>query len=155
MKIVWQKGKMNVPKEYDQNEGLITATLAKEMLKDAFLKYGWKLIAMRVDEKNETCEYEYKALMAFALNPKETDQSADYQPLRHAHWIERARYGENETSAICECSACGDTVWTYDDPARRWKYCPQCGAKMDEEEARGSGEKYEDDRWANLPHRED
>ena len=131
MKIVWQKGKMCVPKEYDQNEGWIIAELAKEMLKDAFLKYGGELIDLRRDENAKTWEYEYKALMAFALNPKETDQSADYQPLRHAHWIEGARYGE---TAICACSACGATVWTYDDPARRWKYCPSCGAKMERSE---------------------
>ena len=39
-------------------------------------------------------------------------------------------YGDN--SYICECSECKDTVWVYKDADRRWNYCSNCGARMQE-----------------------
>ena len=41
-------------------------------------------------------------------------------------------YGNSEaTACICECSECKDTIWVYKKSDRKWKYCPNCGAKMD------------------------
>ena len=49
------------------------------------------------------------------------------------HWVMvSAGYGNN--AYICECSVCKDTVWVYKNEDRRWKYCPNCGAKMTESE---------------------
>lgn len=57
-------------------------------------------------------------------------ESADVVPVVHAHWIRH----EN-ADIICgyyvpsfECSQCG--VWKEEDS----DFCPDCGAKMDEEE---------------------
>jgi len=41
--------------------------------------------------------------------------------------------GFGDSSYICECSECKDTVWVYKDADRKWNYCPNCGAKMNEE----------------------
>lgn len=49
------------------------------------------------------------------------------------HWkVVSAGYGD--TAYICECSECKDTVWVYKDADRKWNYCPNCGAKMEDEE---------------------
>lgn len=51
--------------------------------------------------------------------------------LRRGHWIK----SEFPTEKYC-CSVCGAGCWYYDyegDVARS-RYCPQCGAKMDEME---------------------
>lgn len=50
--------------------------------------------------------------------------SADVAPVRHGRWVvvdaeEPRRYG---------CSICGRLSWYMDN------YCPNCGAKMDEDE---------------------
>lgn len=49
------------------------------------------------------------------------------------HWIKVSDgYGDN--AYICECSECKDTVWVYKDANRKWNFCPNCGAKMVEEQ---------------------
>lgn len=53
--------------------------------------------------------------------------------LPKGHWkVVSDGYGDN--AYICECSECKDTVWIYKDADREWNYCPNCGAKMDEED---------------------
>lgn len=53
-------------------------------------------------------------------------EDADVQEVRHGHWIFSGDY----TST---CSYCNDDVDV--DHEKEPKYCPNCGAKMDEEEA--------------------
>ena len=55
----------------------------------------------------------------------ETAETADVQEVRHGHWIFRGDY----TST---CSCCNNDVDV--DHKKEPKYCPDCGAKMDEEE---------------------
>lgn len=45
-------------------------------------------------------------------------------------WTEIVRYGLSSQRAICECSVCNKNAWVYDDIKRRFKYCPNCGARM-------------------------
>ena len=52
-------------------------------------------------------------------------EDADVQEVRHGHWIFRGDY----TST---CSCCNNDVDV--DHKKEPKYCPDCGAKMDEEE---------------------
>ena len=46
----------------------------------------------------------------------------DAEPVRHGRWSEPY---QNDIWDCYECSCCGAK---YD---RKWKYCPECGAKMD------------------------
>ena len=51
------------------------------------------------------------------------------EPVRHAHWIE---HRTNSGNMHYKCSHCGKEV-AYPYAKKRWKYCIECGAKMDEE----------------------
>ena len=48
--------------------------------------------------------------------------TADVVPVRHGHWI--------DTGSGQECSVCGEIQYGYDSGRR---YCPNCGAKMQEQ----------------------
>ena len=54
--------------------------------------------------------------------------AADVAPVRRGRWI------SDEGDVLFHCSECEtqiSTSWDYDD--LQWNYCPNCGAKMDEE----------------------
>lgn len=55
--------------------------------------------------------------------------------VKHGRWIVVSDgYGNGDAAAhICECSECKDTIWVYKKATRRWNYCPNCGAVMEEQ----------------------
>lgn len=59
--------------------------------------------------------------------------AADVQEVKHGRWIEQ----EADMDTIYECSVCGEPFVTIEGtPADNlWHYCPNCGSRMDEEEA--------------------
>ena len=61
--------------------------------------------------------------------------TVDAEP-KHGRWITVSDgYGNGvATASICECSLCKDTIWVYKNDKRKWNYCPNCGARMDEVE---------------------
>ena len=59
--------------------------------------------------------------------------SADVEPVRHGHWVE---HDEDTWSNEAECSECHKRIGHSGLPdrfLREFKYCHNCGAKMDEE----------------------
>ena len=56
--------------------------------------------------------------------------SVDAVPVRHGRWITHEMQINGYAHAICECTACGAFRPTALYPMN---YCPNCGAKMDEE----------------------
>lgn len=68
--------------------------------------------------------------------------AADVAPVRHGRWDgEGDGYAETEDGEMAivydvwSCSQCGHTIDDgTDDPDLLPKYCPNCGAMMDEEE---------------------
>ena len=55
------------------------------------------------------------------------------EPIKTGKWIVVSDgYGNGDATAhICECSECKDTIWVYKKATRRWNYCPNTGAKME------------------------
>ena len=53
-------------------------------------------------------------------------------PVKHRHWIFKESYDENNIleQKYMVCSEC-DFFWSERNHATVFKYCPQCGAKMD------------------------
>lgn len=57
---------------------------------------------------------------------KLTEAIADAEPVRHGHWI-------NDFSSPLKCSFCGIVSKANEFTLRTdFKFCPYCGAKMDE-----------------------
>lgn len=52
----------------------------------------------------------------------------DVLPVRHGRWVKTI--GENGVTSACRCNLCG----FEDNRYSPFNYCPNCGAKMDEEE---------------------
>lgn len=51
--------------------------------------------------------------------------TTDVEPVRHAHWIIKGtQYGTDFLCSACDC---------YNECEYATLYCPNCGAKMDEE----------------------
>ena len=53
--------------------------------------------------------------------------AADVAPVVHGHWIEKEKYS---FGIMYDCSLCDNRIL---DNGYSWNYCPNCGAKMDEE----------------------
>lgn len=68
----------------------------------------------------------------FIVIPKDTP-AADVAPVVHGRWI-RFKETDPETGYIhMKCSACS-AYWSDPSHADHFRYCPNCGAKMDGEE---------------------
>lgn len=67
-----------------------------------------------------TYEGDYKRALAAVYEKIDNAPAEDVAPIIHAKWI-KGRYCSN-----CECD-------DYDYCCRQPKYCPECGAKMEEE----------------------
>ena len=52
---------------------------------------------------------------------------ADVEPVKHGRWIEQEKY---TFGVMYDCSICNNRIL---DNGHSWNYCPNCGAKMDEE----------------------
>lgn len=65
----------------------------------------------------------------------ETQPAADVAPVRHGKWTEVQK--ENiwgDIIPVFECSLCGKYTFGTKGITEKSNYCPNCGARMDEEE---------------------
>ena len=58
-------------------------------------------------------------------------ETIDSAPVVHAHWV---ACESDEYEDEYKCSACGIQFIAIEPQEEGWKYCPCCGAKMDEED---------------------
>ena len=111
--------------------------------RDAFIKFQRELYckncSRRLGVKNGKLKEIYKigeaACKAFELNDALDDlddyPEADVAPVVHAHWI--------DSPNIMECVVCSNcfsddlSAQVVAPPPADYKFCPSCGAKMDEE----------------------
>lgn len=64
------------------------------------------------------------------LEMLDEEPTLDVKPVVHAHWIYSGSYDE---VGMLYCSCCKHEI---DVSEGYFKYCPHCGAKMDEEEGK-------------------
>ena len=75
---------------------------------------------------DETCPMNIAEDIYYAVD---CTPAADVEPVKHGHWI----YNE-DTLVTCKCSCCHWEGKLYEDDVSGIFYCPNCGAKMNEEE---------------------
>ena len=76
----------------------------------------------KLNEPRWTEEHIEELTNDFIVIPKDTP-AADVAPVVHGRW-----------ECGCQCSVCGDRHGPYNSRHRPYyNYCPNCGAKMDEE----------------------
>lgn len=56
----------------------------------------------------------------------DADVLADVAPVVHGKWVENSFISAT-------CSNCGETFDIYDNEIIRFRFCPNCGARMDGE----------------------
>lgn len=62
------------------------------------------------------------AVKEYVVKNIDAQPTVDAEPVRHAILINASPYGE--------CSCCGELI----DSRDRFRYCPYCGARLDEQE---------------------
>lgn len=61
--------------------------------------------------------------------------TVEAEPVRHGHWIEHpfsAVFEKVHSKDQIVCSCCEEAFNAFFNETERFKYCPNCGAKMDE-----------------------
>lgn len=85
---------------------------------------------LEIEEWAKTsCEFDYMWPLVF--NSIRKIPTADVRPVVKAHWTDRRTI---EHDGEWYCSACGKEITIYmgADRKDRYKFCPNCGAKMEE-----------------------
>ena len=57
--------------------------------------------------------------------------AADVAEVRHGRWVDKTDISRAAVEQRVDCSVCGQIFWTMS--ALLFNYCPNCGARMDEE----------------------
>ena len=68
----------------------------------------------------------------YAMNLVDEQPTADVVPVVHGHWIEKTGVLNDATFWWYECSECGDRPLKYYGSNCLSRFCPNCGASMDE-----------------------
>lgn len=97
----------------------------------------WSVINRLIDLENEFQRYKPFHGFEHAMYRKICEAeiaigkmpAADVEPVRHGHWVQR--WTGNEY--IVFCSKCRTEAPEIVDYELEYNYCPNCGAKMDEE----------------------
>lgn len=86
---------------------------------------GYKVTFCTIDRATYEAVQKFCLQMCGKLEPNEPK----YEVRPNAKWT---NVNDFKNMYIGECSNCKDTVWIYKGEQRRWKYCPNCGAKMED-----------------------
>ena len=91
---------------------------------------GWYISSVSEDDEPVWTEAHIEELAKdFIIIPKGTP-AADVAPVVHGRWI-RFKEPDSETGYIhMRCSVC-TAYWSDPSHADHFRYCPNCGAKMD------------------------
>ena len=104
--------------------------MAKYINLEELMKFPIRLDHYDKEHGNEHFIYGIETVLEYAENLP----AADVAPVRHGRW-EEMHYegGILDGTNFDRCSVCGYER-VFDDPALKtvFKYCPNCGAKMDE-----------------------
>ena len=80
---------------------------------------------------NFACNTDDAPSFAYVCEAIDDAPTIDAEPVRHGKWIDEGQYADYHPHHAWRCSECGEHVIEID--TSWFKYCPNCGARMDEE----------------------
>lgn len=99
---------------------------------DALCKH---LHELKTGDKDTVYEY-YDDGIDTAISEAATFPTIEAEPVKHGHWVDDGLYADNHLFHVWRCSKCDKNMMVKDSSqeagAPWFKYCPNCGAKMDE-----------------------
>lgn len=108
---------------------LIDADAVQRWLAD--WQYGEAPTLIDNDKDREKAMLRYEILDIILSGLDDPYFTIDAEPVRHGMWIEDSLVSTNGgTYGVRRCSLCGAC---YQDVGYGWNYCPECGAKMEEQ----------------------
>ena len=84
-----------------------------------------------IDKKaliDEGCNLLNEAIAEIRKAQELFKKCGDVAPVVHGRWVEKEKYN---FGIMYDCSLCENRIL---DTGHPWHYCPNCGAKMDEQE---------------------
>lgn len=89
-----------------------------------------EVLKSRLEDFSRWCKDRRKEGVDFVLDcPLPDIPTTDVQEVRHGRWINESRQMYGPISAQCSVCELFSGTWLRNAP---YKYCPHCGAKMDE-----------------------
>ena len=80
--------------------------------------------------KDDPCVID--AMIDWSIRQVKDAPTEDVAPVRHARWIVNKTFEDYRILLMCPCCT---AVFDIDKPKKiMYRYCPHCGAKMDEED---------------------
>lgn len=89
---------------------------------------------MNWNENQEICREVLQEAKKSYLQLVDEQPIVDAEPVIHGHWV-RSDYFSDPIQTVEECSLCGELIGRCF--SEQLNYCPNCGAKMDEEDHDG------------------
>jgi len=90
-----------------------------------------------LDENCGDLDLQYNSEYAKLVHYIDSQPTLDYEPVRHGEWVEEIEPNVVTASGrdvhLWRCSACGFSWANKHDVMSYYKYCPNCGARMDGE----------------------
>lgn len=118
--------------------------IEREKAKDAVLNIvGWEKIAKYVDEMSKhpsTKDIDYYDALIDAEDVIDDLPSADVAPVRHGMWVDVDRMQIHDLHGVLtwgnsfKCTECQFKTFAVEGHMAQYRYCPNCGARMDGDE---------------------
>lgn len=99
--------------------------MAKYIDRDSLIEWLKRIRLIDLSDGLGICRVIFEDDFKKAITNMPENIIVDVAPVRHGRWIEKEKY---TFGIMYDCSLCENRILDNGHP---WKYCPNCGAKMD------------------------
>lgn len=89
-------------------------------------------ILARWEKTDPASEYPLRAIDI--IDQVDREDTIEAEPVRHGHWTRDYESSWGDSRFMCSVCHCKESVPTCNGEPSIWDYCPNCGAKMDEQD---------------------